>query len=83
MKERIQRTLSLEEKRRLGVHLLDFLAEVSEPHHTSWAGPAVEMMKRMATMMMMQTAAAVFLRALDIFLLVVGQLAGREELNCL
>lgn len=28
-------------------------------------------------MMMMQTAAAVFLRALDIFLLVVGQLAGK------
>ena len=41
--------MSLEEKRRLGVHLLDFLAEVSEPHHTSWAGPAVEMMKRTTT----------------------------------
>ena len=57
-KERMQRTLSLGEKRRLGVHLLDFLAEVSEPHHTSWAGPAVEMMKRTTTMMMMANSSS-------------------------
>ena len=54
----MQRTLCLGEKRRLSVHLLDFLAEVSEPHHTSWAGPAVEMMKRTMMMMMMANSSS-------------------------
>ena len=47
------------ERKLMGIHLLDFLAEVSEPHHTSWAGPAVEMMKRTTTTTMANSSSCV------------------------